>query len=75
MPFTSLPYTAPEPSEAAPLDALTFLTERGWTGSNLDPRNGEQLFTHSQRAGYYRWYEAVAMEFIGLVRLGLDRRE
>lgn len=75
MPFTSVPYEPIAPSEVVPLDANTFLNERGWYSNNMDPRNGEPLFMHPQRAGYYRWYEAVAMEFIGLVRLGLDRRE
>ena len=72
MPFTTIPWSPVEPTETVPQDAHVFLNERGWRSDAADPRNQSSLFTHPQKSGYYRWYEAVAMEFVGLARLGLD---
>jgi hypothetical protein len=62
------------PREEIPNEAAIFLTERGWKMTTNNPCNGEPLYQHSRYSGgdYYRWYEAVAMETIGLMRIGHD---
>lgn len=77
MPYISQPHIPVAdlaPQEATPSEARAFLVERNWSQVGTDPRNGEALFRHSRlnSSTYYRWYEAVAMEAIGLMRIGHD---
>lgn len=78
MPYTSIPYvpSSLEVSVVIPPSVDAFLRERGWYQAGSDPRNQEPLFrANGMNDGYYyRWFEAVAYETIGLLRLGHDVR-
>ena len=74
MPVTNLPFvtTVPVVTEDfidAPQDAHMFCCERGWLLATRT-MSREPLYTKTGITGYFRWYEVVAYEAVGLMRIG-----
>jgi hypothetical protein len=46
-----------------------FCLERGW-GLASHTSEGEALYTKGGVNGYFRWFEVVAYETVGLLRVG-----
>lgn len=76
MPFDNVPFVPMpviDPHESVPTQASNFLSRQGWLANHQDPRNGAPLYQHSRYgSGHFRWYEAVAMEMLGLMQVGHD---
>lgn len=61
------------PERAITNDIRKFLIEKGWTEQYTG--HGAGVFTHpdfSDGPSYYEWHEAVAMEMIRFMRIGVS---
>lgn len=72
MTYQSIPIPQVTNMHVVPPEAHGFLYTCGWASWGPDPTTNEMLYTNYSHTGmHFRWYEAVALEYIRMAQLGL----